>query len=128
MITQKGKGYAPAEASSDKYHGVGKFDVVSGKIKKSIQNAPSYTNIFAESLIKEATYDDKIVGKGNLESFTLYPLSTSLVKGTFTTNTSSDESKSVKISGVTKYDLLITSIDVPFDYYPNEEQTRKFIQ
>ena len=74
------------------------------------------------------SYDDEIVGKGNLESFTLYPLSTSLVEGTFTTNTSSDESKSVKISGVTKYDLLVTSIDVPFDYYPNEEQTRKFIQ
>ena len=50
------------------------------------------------------------------------------MKGTFTTNTSSDESKSVKISGVTKYNLLVTSIDVPFDYYPNEEQTRKFIQ
>ena len=46
----------------------------------------------------------------------------------FTTNTSSDESKSIKISGIIKYDLLITSIDVPFDYYPNEEQTRKFIQ
>ena len=74
------------------------------------------------------SYDDKIVGKGNLESFTLYPLSTSLVEGLFTTNTSSDESKSVKISGVIKYDLLVTSIDVPFDYYPNEEQTRKFIQ
>ena len=74
------------------------------------------------------SYDDEIVGKGNLQSFTLYPLSTNLVQGTFTTNTSSDESKSVKISGVTKYDLLITSIDVPFDYYPNEEQTRKFIQ
>ncbi|MDB4840637.1 hypothetical protein OAH75_04960 [Nitrosopumilus sp.] len=74
------------------------------------------------------SYDDEVVGKGNLESFTLYPLSTSLVEGLFTTNTSSDESKSVKISGVTKYDLLITSIDVPFEYYPNEEQTRKFIQ
>ena len=74
------------------------------------------------------SYDNEIVGKGNLESFTLYPLSTSLVEGTFTANTSSDESKSVKISGVIKYDLLVTSIDVPFDYYPNEEQTRKFIQ
>ena len=74
------------------------------------------------------SYDDEIVGKGNLESFTLYPLSTSSVEGTFTANTSSDESKSVKISGVIKYDLLVTSIDVPFDYYPNEEQTRKFIQ
>ena len=73
-------------------------------------------------------YDDEIVGEGDLESFTLYPISISFVKGTFTTNSNSDESKSVKISGITKYDLLITSINVPFDYYPNEEQTRKFIQ
>jgi len=73
-------------------------------------------------------YDDEVVGEGYLESFTLYPISTSFVKGTFTTNSNSDESKSVKISGITKYDLLITSINVPFDYYPNEEQTRKFIQ
>ena len=74
------------------------------------------------------SYDDEIVGKGNLQSFTLYPLSTNLVQGTFTTNTNSDESKSVKISGVTKYNLLVTSINVPFDYYPNKEQTRKYIQ
>ena len=73
-------------------------------------------------------YDDEIVGEGDLESFTLYPISTSFVKGTFATNSNSDESKSVKISGITKYDLLVTSINVPFDYYPNEEQTRKFIQ
>ena len=73
-------------------------------------------------------YDDKVVGEGHLESFTLYPISTSFVKGTFATNSNSDESKSVKISGITKYDLLVTSINVPFDYYPNEEQTRKFIQ
>jgi len=73
-------------------------------------------------------YDDEIVGEGHLESFTLYPVSTSFVKGTFKTNSNSNESKSIKISGITKYDLLITSINVPFDYYPNEEQTRKFIQ
>ena len=73
-------------------------------------------------------YDDEIVGKGNLESFTLYPVSSSYVDGTFTTNTNSDESKSVKISGITKYDLLITSLQVPFDYYPTKEQTRDFIQ
>ena len=73
-------------------------------------------------------FDDDIVGQGHLESFTLYPISTSFVKVPFTTNSNSDESKYVKISGITKYDLLITSIDVPFDYYPNEEQTRKFIQ
>ena len=73
-------------------------------------------------------YDNEIVGKGDLESFTLYPISSISVKGTFTTDTNSDESKSVKISGITKYDLLVTSIQVPFVYYPTEEQTRKFIQ
>ena len=73
-------------------------------------------------------YDDKMVGKGNLESFTLYPISSIYVEGTFTTDTNSNESKSVKISGITKYDLLVTTIEVPFDYYPTDEQTRKFIQ
>ena len=73
-------------------------------------------------------YDDKVVGEGHLESFTLYPISTSFVKGTFTTNPNSDESKSVKISGIIKYDLLVTTIEIPFDYYPTKEQTRKFIQ
>ncbi|MEO2264476.1 MAG: hypothetical protein ABGW49_01155, partial [Nitrosopumilus sp.] len=62
------------------------------------------------------------------ESFTLYPISSIYVEGTFTTDTNSDESKSVKISGITKYDLLVTIIEVPFDYYPTNEQTRKFIQ
>ena len=60
VITQKGKGYAPAEAASDKYHGVAKFDVVSGKQKKTPSNAPSYTSVFAQSLIKEAEKDTKI--------------------------------------------------------------------
>ena len=73
-------------------------------------------------------YDDEMVGKGNLESFTLYPISSIYVEGTFTTDTNSDESKFVKISGITKYDLLVTTIEVPFDYYPTDEQTRKFIQ
>ena len=73
-------------------------------------------------------YDDEMVGKGNLESFTLYPISSIYVEGTFTTDINSDESKSVKISGITKYDLLVTTIEVPFDYYPTDEQTRKFIQ
>ena len=72
-------------------------------------------------------YDNEIVGKGDLESFTLYPISSILVKGTFTTDTNSDESKSVKISGIIKYDLLVTTIEIPFDYYPTKEQTRKFI-
>ena len=73
-------------------------------------------------------YDNEIVGKGNLESFTLYPISSIYVEGTFTTNSNSDESKSVKISGITKYDLLVTTIEIPFGYHPTEEQTRKFIQ
>jgi 1-deoxy-D-xylulose-5-phosphate synthase len=59
--TQKGKGYAPAEASQDKYHGVVKFDVATGKQQKGASNAPSYTKVFGESLVKEARKDDKIV-------------------------------------------------------------------
>jgi 1-deoxy-D-xylulose-5-phosphate synthase len=61
VVTQKGKGYAPAEASSDKYHGVVKFDVATGKQDKAKSNAPSYTKVFGESLVKEARKDDKIV-------------------------------------------------------------------
>jgi 1-deoxy-D-xylulose-5-phosphate synthase len=59
--TQKGKGYAPAEASQDKYHGVVKFDVATGKQQKAVSNAPSYTKVFGESLMKEAQKDDRIV-------------------------------------------------------------------
>jgi hypothetical protein len=73
-------------------------------------------------------YDNEMVGKGDLESFTLYPISNTHVNGTFTTDPKSDESKSVKISAITKYDLLGISIEIPFDYYPTYEQTRKFIQ
>ena len=72
--------------------------------------------------------NDEIIGKGNLESFTLQPLESSYVKGTFHTDANSnDESNSVRISGVTKYDMIITSLDVPFVYYPTEEQAREFI-
>jgi 1-deoxy-D-xylulose-5-phosphate synthase len=60
-VTQKGKGYGPAEAAADKYHGVSKFDVVTGTQAKTIPNAPSYTKVFAQSLIEEAEKDDKIV-------------------------------------------------------------------
>jgi len=59
--TQKGKGYAPAEASQDKYHGVVKFDVVTGKQFKVKSAAPSYTRVFGESLVKEAEKDERIV-------------------------------------------------------------------
>ncbi len=61
VVTQKGKGYEPAEKSKDKYHGVGKFDVVTGAQQKSKPNAPSYTTVYAQSLIKEAEKDDRIV-------------------------------------------------------------------
>ena len=60
-VTQKGKGYEPAEAAADKYHGVAKFDVVTGKQAKSTPKAPSYQNVFAAGLIAEAEHDDKIV-------------------------------------------------------------------
>jgi 1-deoxy-D-xylulose-5-phosphate synthase len=61
VVTQKGKGYPPAERAPDKYHGVAKFDVVSGKQTKPKSNAPSYTRVFAESLIDEAAHDDRVV-------------------------------------------------------------------
>jgi 1-deoxy-D-xylulose-5-phosphate synthase len=61
VVTQKGKGYSPAENSADKYHGVVKFDVATGAQQKSKGGAPQYTKVFAESLIKEARKDDKIV-------------------------------------------------------------------
>ena len=61
VVTKKGKGYAPAENSADKYHGVVKFDVITGAQKKTQSNAPQYTKVFAESLIAEAEADEKIV-------------------------------------------------------------------
>jgi 1-deoxy-D-xylulose-5-phosphate synthase len=61
VVTQKGKGYAPAETSADKYHGVVKFDVATGAQAKSKGGAPQYTKVFGDSLIKEARKDDKIV-------------------------------------------------------------------
>ena len=60
--TQKGKGYKPAEESGDKYHGVSKFNVLTGEQTKSKSNAPSYTKVFAETLIKHAEQDTKIIG------------------------------------------------------------------
>jgi 1-deoxy-D-xylulose-5-phosphate synthase len=61
VVTKKGKGYTPAEESADKYHGVAKFDVVTGKQAKSGANAPAYTKVFAQSLIREAEKDPRIV-------------------------------------------------------------------
>jgi len=59
--TVKGKGYAPAEAAADRYHGVSAFDVASGKQAKSVPNAPSYTKVFADSLMAEAERDPSVV-------------------------------------------------------------------
>jgi 1-deoxy-D-xylulose-5-phosphate synthase len=62
VVTQKGKGYGPAEASADKYHAVVKFDVATGAQAKAKPNAPAYQNVFGQSLVKEAQKDEKIVG------------------------------------------------------------------
>ena len=61
VVTKKGKGYAPAEASTDKFHGVSKFNVLTGEQKKGAAGPPSYTKVFAEALIAEAERDEKIV-------------------------------------------------------------------
>ena len=61
VVTQKGKGYPPAETSADKYHGVVKFDIATGAQAKTKTNAPSYTKVYAQSLIKEARKDSRIV-------------------------------------------------------------------
>ena len=60
VVTKKGKGYPPAESSADKYHGVAKFNVVTGAQDKPKPNAPSYTRVFADSLIQEARKDERI--------------------------------------------------------------------
>ena len=61
VVTKKGKGYDPAENAADKYHGVSKFDVVTGKQLKPATGAPSYTSVYAKALIAEAEQDDRIV-------------------------------------------------------------------
>jgi 1-deoxy-D-xylulose-5-phosphate synthase len=61
VVTRKGHGYPPAEASEDKYHGVTKFDVITGAMDKTPARAPSYTKVFAQALIAEAEVDEKIV-------------------------------------------------------------------
>ena len=74
--------------------------------------------------------NDEKIGEGTLSSFILPALSTTIVKGTFETNKqleNTEQVPTVKISGVTQYDLIITSIDVPFVFYPTQEQAREFI-
>ncbi|MGK2286748.1 1-deoxy-D-xylulose-5-phosphate synthase [Pedomonas sp. V897] len=61
VVTKKGKGYAPAEESADKYHGVSRFDVITGAQVKSQSKAPQYTKVFAGALVEEAKRDDKVV-------------------------------------------------------------------
>jgi len=61
VVTQKGKGYAPAEATADKYHAVVKFDVATGQQEKAPAAAPSYTKVFSQALLREAARDDRIV-------------------------------------------------------------------
>ena len=61
LVTQKGKGYPPAESAEDKHHAVARFDVITGKQSKAPTNAPSYTSVFATELIKQAKRDDRIV-------------------------------------------------------------------
>jgi len=62
VVTKKGKGYKPAEDSKDKYHGVSKFNIVTGEQAKSKSNLPSYTKVFANTLVKHAENDTKIIG------------------------------------------------------------------
>jgi len=73
--------------------------------------------------------DNQVVADGTLEPFVLSALSKATVHGTFMSNSDSSDSESteVKISGVTKYDVFFTSIDVPFVYYPTADQAREFI-
>ena len=72
--------------------------------------------------------NDEVIGNGQLEPFTLQPLSSSYVQGIFHTDPNSDdESESMKLTGTTKYDIFFTSLDIPFVYYPTPEQAREFI-
>jgi hypothetical protein len=73
--------------------------------------------------------DGKTIGEGKLNPFTLPALGSSSASGTFQTdpNTESQKNQIVKISGITKYDVLFSTIDVPFVFYPTEEQAREFI-
>jgi hypothetical protein len=72
--------------------------------------------------------DDEVIGKGDLESFVLPALGSTSVSGTFLRDSKVDSQEStVKISGVTKYNVIFASIDVPFVFYPTEEQAREFI-
>ena len=93
-------------------------------------NNPSLLTLTAGETEFVIYADDNRIGDGTLEAFVLPALGKSLVNGTFQTytkNQSENDAPVVKISGVTTYDILFTSIDVPFVYYPTENQAREFI-
>lgn len=93
-------------------------------------NNPSLLTLTAGETEFVIYADDNRIGDGTLEAFVLPALGKSLVDGTFQTDTknqSENDAPVVKISGVTTYDILFTSIDVPFVYYPTENQARDFI-
>ncbi len=93
-------------------------------------NNPSLLTLVAGETEFVIYADDNRIGDGTLEAFILPALGKSLVDGTFQTDTknqSENNAPVVKISGVTTYDILFTSIDVPFVYYPTENQAREFI-
>ena len=72
--------------------------------------------------------EDDVIGEGQLESFVLNPLDSSNVQGTFHRNLDTDDKKNeIKITGVIKYDVFVVSIDIPFVFYPTDDQARKFI-
>ena len=92
-------------------------------------NNPSLLVLTAGETEFFVEYDDQVVGKGEMEPFTLAPYSSSLVDGTFKTNADTDkDAQRVRISGTTKYDIGIATIEVPFSYYPTTEQAREFIR
>jgi hypothetical protein len=91
-------------------------------------NNPSLLVLTAGKTEFFVTENDEMIGKGELESFVLPALGSSSVSGTFLRDSNVDsEVSTVKISGVTKYNVIFTSIDVPFVFYPTEEQAREFI-
>ena len=125
-------GYSQLQSVSQISVGISKNTIINEndskyKIKLEFTN-PSLLTLPAGESEFFVFYDDVIVGEGNLESFTLYPINSIYVEGIFTIDSNLDESKSIKISGIIKYDLSVTTIEIPFGYHPTEEQTRKFIQ
>lgn len=91
---------------------------------------PSLLMLTAGQTEFEIVVDDERLGDGTLQPFVLSALDKTLVDGTFvmSSDAESDDAQSVRITGITKYDLLMTSIDVPFVFYPTEDQAREFIQ